>query len=150
MVTKDILILVKTYPEISKKYTETVCTGGILAETRELIRLYPVRYRYLEGETQFSKYQWISAKIAKSTTDVRPESFNIIENTPATIDGHAGFKILFSYRDKKGSEYKTLYYGFISGNSFYNLRYNAASRHYYDKDLADFKRILFSFKVVKK
>jgi len=81
MVTKDILILVKTYPEISKKYTETVCTGGILAETRELIRLYPVRYRYLEGETQFSKYQWISAKIAKSTTDVRPESYNIIENT---------------------------------------------------------------------
>lgn len=81
MVTKDILILVKTYPEISKKYTETVCTGGILAETKELIRLYPVRYRYLEGEAQFSKYQWISAKVTKSTTDVRPESYNIVENT---------------------------------------------------------------------
>jgi len=42
MDAKDILILVKTYPEISTKYTETVCTGGILAETKELIRLYPV------------------------------------------------------------------------------------------------------------
>jgi hypothetical protein len=81
MDTKDILILVKTYPEISRKYTETVCTGGILAETKELIRLYPVRYRYLEGEAQFSKYQWIRAKISKSNADVRPESYNIVENT---------------------------------------------------------------------
>lgn len=77
-------------------------------------------------------------------------NFNILENTPATIDGHAGFKILFSYRDKKGSEYKTLYYGFISGDSYFNLRYTAAARHYYDKDLADFKSMLFSFKLVKK
>ena len=76
-------------------------------------------------------------------------NFNILENTPATIDGHAGFKILFSYRDPKGSEYKTLYYGFISGNSFFNLRYNAAARQYYDKDFADFKSILYSFKLVK-
>lgn len=71
----------KTYPEISRKYTETVCTGGILAETKELIRLYPVRYRYLEGEAQFSKYQWIRAEISKSNADVRPESYNIVENT---------------------------------------------------------------------
>lgn len=78
---KDILILVKTYPEISKKYTETVCTAGILAETKQLIRLYPVRYRYLEGKTQFSKYQWIRAKIAKSNADTRSESYNIVENT---------------------------------------------------------------------
>lgn len=75
-------------------------------------------------------------------------NFTIVENTPATIDGHAGFKILFSYRDKKGAEYKTLYYGFIKGDSFFNLRYNAAARHYYDKDLADFNRILYSFKLI--
>jgi hypothetical protein len=39
MSLKDILIFVKTYPEISKKYTETVCTGGILAYTMQLVRL---------------------------------------------------------------------------------------------------------------
>ena len=76
-------------------------------------------------------------------------NFAIVENSPATIDGRPGFKILFSYRDKRGSEYKTLYYGFISDDSFFNLRYNAAARQYYDKDLADFKSILFSFKLVK-
>jgi hypothetical protein len=37
----DILIVVKTYPEISNKYTETVCTAGIIADTKRLVRLYP-------------------------------------------------------------------------------------------------------------
>jgi hypothetical protein len=75
-------------------------------------------------------------------------NFSVIENAPATVDGHAGFKILFIYKDKKGSQFKTLYYGFISGNSFYNLRYSAAARHYFDKDIADFEQIVSSFQRV--
>jgi hypothetical protein len=75
-------------------------------------------------------------------------NFSVIENAPATVDGHAGFKILFVYKDKKGSQFKTLYYGFISGNSFYNLRYSAAARHYFDKDIADFEQIVSSFQRV--
>jgi hypothetical protein len=78
---ENILILVKTYPEISKKYTETVCTAGIRETTKQLVRLYPIRYRYLGGESQFKKYQWIKAKIVKAGSDSRPESYNIIENT---------------------------------------------------------------------
>ena len=74
-------------------------------------------------------------------------NFRVISNAPATVDGQAGFKILFTYRDKKGSPFKTLYYGFVSGNTFYNLRYCAAERHYYDKDLAAFEQILNSFKL---
>lgn len=52
-----------------------------MAESRKLIRIYPIRYRYLEGENQFAKYQWISAKIKKAGSDSRPESFNIVEDT---------------------------------------------------------------------
>jgi hypothetical protein len=66
---QDILIVAKTYPEISKKYTETVCTAGIHGATKKLIRLYPIRYRYLTGESQFRKYQWIKAKIEKAKLD---------------------------------------------------------------------------------
>ena len=81
MEKKDILIVVKTYPEISAKYTETVCTAGILAETKTPVRLYPIRFRYLEGKQQFSKYQWIKADIDKATVDPRPESYNIDPNS---------------------------------------------------------------------
>ena len=87
--------------------------------------------------------------IDEIASDRRIYNFNVIENAPAIIDGHEGFKILFTYKDNRGSIFKTLYYGFISGDSFFNLRYNAAMRHYFEKDIADFEQILNSFKVVK-
>jgi hypothetical protein len=87
--------------------------------------------------------------IDEIASDRRIYNFNVIENAPAIIDGREGFKILFTYKDKKGSTFKTLYYGFINGDSFYNLRYNAATRHYFEKDITTFEQILSSFKVVK-
>jgi len=39
-----VLILVKSYPEISKTYAETVCTAGI-TEDGKWIRIYPLPYR---------------------------------------------------------------------------------------------------------
>jgi hypothetical protein len=75
-------------------------------------------------------------------------NFSVIENAPAVIDGHDGFKILFSYQDNKGAKFKTLYYGFISGDLFYNLRYCAALQHYFDKDIATFEQIILSFKLI--
>lgn len=87
--------------------------------------------------------------IDEIASDRRILNFDVIENAPAVIDGYAGFKILFIYKDRKGSAFKTLYYGFISGDSFFNLRYNAAMRHYFEKDIADFEQILSSFRVVK-
>jgi len=75
-------------------------------------------------------------------------NLEVIENTPATVDGHAGFKILFSYKDKKGSQFKTLYYGFVSADSFYSLRFCAAAPQYFEKDIASFNRIVHSFKLV--
>ncbi len=77
-------------------------------------------------------------------------NFSVIENAPATVDGHAGFKILFTYKDKKESQFKTLYYGFISGDAFYNLRYCAAMQHYFEKDIATFEQIISSFKLINR
>ncbi|MBW2412586.1 MAG: hypothetical protein JRF72_22530 [Deltaproteobacteria bacterium] len=76
-------------------------------------------------------------------------NFRVIENTPANVGGHAGFKVRFTYEDKKKSAYQTLYYGFNSGNFFYNIRYCAAARHYYEKDLASFEHIVNSFELAK-
>jgi hypothetical protein len=74
---EKILIWAKTYPELSSKYLETVCTAGMLPSGKPL-RLYPIPYRYLAGEKeQFSLYQWIAADILKKHDDSRPESFRI-------------------------------------------------------------------------
>ena len=49
---KRVFITVKTYPNISDKYAELVCTAGIL-EDGTWIRLYPVPFRLLKKEQQF-------------------------------------------------------------------------------------------------
>ena len=46
---KRIYILVKTYPTISEKYAELVCTAGIL-EDGSWIRLYPMPFRLLTDD----------------------------------------------------------------------------------------------------
>ncbi|MCC7439206.1 MAG: hypothetical protein IT211_11995 [Armatimonadetes bacterium] len=78
---KRLLIWGKTYPEKSKKYLECVCTGAV-DEEGQFIRIYPIPFRYLNPEIQFHKYQWIRARVCKSTKDTRPESYEI---DPASI-----------------------------------------------------------------
>jgi len=71
-----VLIWGKTYPELSTKYFETVCTGGTLEDGR-FIRLYPIPFRYLSEDRMFKKYQWLRLRIKKSTEDPRPESYKV-------------------------------------------------------------------------
>ncbi|PIB53268.1 hypothetical protein [Pseudomonas sp. 2822-17] len=71
-----ILILCKTYPSPSAKYAETSCVAGI-DEAGNLIRLYPVPFRLVNGDQQFAKWQWIDALIEKNPGDHRPESHKI-------------------------------------------------------------------------
>lgn len=74
---RRILILGTTYPNHSKTYVETVCTGGVFEETLEMCRLYPIPRRYLEPGQRFSKFQFIKAKVTPDTSDPRPESYKI-------------------------------------------------------------------------
>ena len=77
---KQVLIWGKTYPELSFRHTETVCTGGVL-EDGNPVRLYPIPYRYLEDDKKFGNYQWITARIAKDPRDTRPESYHVEDNS---------------------------------------------------------------------
>lgn len=78
--TEKILITVKTYPTLSTKYAELVCTAGV-TENGEWRRLYPIRFRQLYDGQKYRKYQWVEAEIEKSTNDRRPESYKIIANS---------------------------------------------------------------------
>jgi hypothetical protein len=104
-VPTKVLIFGKTYPELSSKYVETVCTGG-LVESGRPIRLYPVPLRYLDGDNQYSLYDWITVPIEKSSKDPRPESFHILpdkiqigDNVPSDKDEWSARRDLV-FRDK--------------------------------------------------
>lgn len=81
MENRKILIATKTYPSISTKYRETVCTAGILLDDDEQpiewVRIYPIRFRYLDFDQRYPRWSIISANIEKNAKDSRPESYRI-------------------------------------------------------------------------
>jgi hypothetical protein len=77
MERKRVYITVKTYPTLSEKYDELVCTAGI-GEDGSWIRLYPLPFRKLDNEQKYRKYQWIEADIERNTSDFRYESYKVL------------------------------------------------------------------------
>ncbi|MCG8321542.1 MAG: hypothetical protein MI921_18705 [Cytophagales bacterium] len=74
MAKEKVLITVKTYPSISGKYDELVCTAGF-REDGSWVRIYPVQFRKKAYTQQYSKYQWIEIDLVKNKSDFRKESF---------------------------------------------------------------------------
>lgn len=83
---EKILITVKTYPTLSRKYAELVCTAGV-NESGEWRRIYPVCFRQLLDDQKYRKFQWIEAEIEKSYIDRRPESYQIVREESLRILG---------------------------------------------------------------
>ncbi|MCL4465218.1 MAG: hypothetical protein M1389_04175 [Chloroflexi bacterium] len=89
-----VLITVKTYPNPSATYGETVCTAGI-RQSGGFIRLYPVRFRLLAEDKRFAKYTWIRVPVKKADRDSRPESYRLDDaniEREATIDTKDGWQ----------------------------------------------------------
>jgi hypothetical protein len=80
--------------------------------------------------------------------DGNVRNFSVMENTPARIAGNNGFRLAFVYTDADGFVFKILYYGFIKGDTFYNIRYGATQEEYFQKDLKTFEKVFESFKLV--
>jgi hypothetical protein len=91
MERKRIFIAVKTYPTISKKHVELVCTAGVL-EDGAWIRLYPVRFRTLDIEQKYPKYAWIEADIERNLSDFRPETYRIVDPESITVVDRLHYK----------------------------------------------------------
>ncbi len=87
--------------------------------------------------------------IDELASDQNLVNLRVLANTPATVKEYEGFKILYTYSDSKGQTYKTLYYGFIKEDTFFNLRFRAADQIYFQRDIGAFNSILNSFQVIK-
>ncbi|ULQ52163.1 hypothetical protein [Flavihumibacter fluvii] len=82
MALTKVLVAVKTYPTLSTKYDELVCTAGFL-EDGSWVRIYPIPFRKLDYNSRYSKYDWIELDLVKNRADFRPESYK-----PYTIDSN--------------------------------------------------------------
>lgn len=74
---RKVLITVKTYPTLSQKYNELVCTAGI-RDDGQWVRIYPLPFRKLEYKKRYQKYQWMAFPLVKNESDPIPESYKSI------------------------------------------------------------------------
>ncbi|MGA2440313.1 MAG: hypothetical protein ABSH08_05110 [Tepidisphaeraceae bacterium] len=74
--TIDVLINCKTYPAVSKKYIETVCTGGV-SRGGKFVRLYPIPFRLLSEKEQYDRWDVVRVKVYNDTKDTRRESAHL-------------------------------------------------------------------------
>ena len=92
MAKTKVLITVKTYPAISGKYDELVCTAGFL-EDGTWIRIFPIQFRKKSFGEQYKKYDWIEIDLVKNKSDFRKESFRPVSyDTEITILDHLDTK----------------------------------------------------------
>jgi hypothetical protein len=82
-----VLITVKTYPTLSRKYGETVCTAGV-REDGTWVRIYPVPFRRLDEKEQYSKFDWLECRLVRNPSDPRPETFRPVDENELQPVGH--------------------------------------------------------------
>lgn len=80
MAVEKVLVTVMTYPSLSDKHFETVCTAGF-REDGSWIRIFPVPYRVLLGRDEskrYHKWQWVEVDLEQNLAhDKRRESYHI-------------------------------------------------------------------------
>lgn len=109
---RRVFITVKTYPTLSAKYDELVCTAGILDDGR-WVRIYPLPFRKLAYDQWYSKYQWIEFELERNTEDVRPETYRVVNReTIKAIGDPVGTKNYWQERKdiifQRNSVYRSL------------------------------------------
>ncbi|SEB52715.1 hypothetical protein SAMN04489806_0983 [Paramicrobacterium humi] len=74
----DVLITVKTSPQPSLKYGDTVCVAGIRIDGGRFdwVRIYPIPFRWLGSDQQFKKYDVVRVELRRRDQDSRPESYS--------------------------------------------------------------------------
>ena len=67
-------------------------------------------------------------------------NFELIENSPLTIDGRHCYRLFYSHRINSGLKVKTVELGCWTHWGLYRIEYRAAAQHYFDQYLDVFER----------
>lgn len=78
----SVMVLVKASPVLTSQLQETMCVAAMTVEGDPgWIRLHPVPFRDLGDNSRFQKYQEITVRAIRPTSDRRPESWKPIEGS---------------------------------------------------------------------
>lgn len=83
------IVLVKAWPQPSKRYGETVCCAGVTPEG-QWRRLFPIRYRHLAGDQKFVRWDIVEYRPEQPRDDTRSESRRVAEDTLKVVGSIPG------------------------------------------------------------
>jgi len=73
----------------------------------------------------------------------------IMSNNPATIGGYPGFNVAATFQTKDGLTKQSIVCGFLAGESYYEILYEAPKRYYFMKYEPDFEKVRDTFKLLR-
>ena len=118
----------------------------VLLQERSLDR--PFRHTRKRLAAYMLPHEMAQVIIDDLSSDKAVRNLMIIDNAPATVDGHDAFRLIYTYRNGQGLLMKTAYYGFVHDHTYYSLRFTAPKRHYFGKDIQTFESILSNFRLI--
>jgi hypothetical protein len=114
----------------------------ILVQSRTLSQRFRFTNQKLKADMLPHEAAQVIADNMRSDPLIR--QLRLLASEPAIVGGHTGFRIVYSYQDPNNVEIKTIYYGVILPDRFFNLRYTAARRYYFNKELPAFNEVFDS------
>jgi len=112
----------------------------------------------IEKELQHTEKKFTKEMLPQEVAEIVIQNFRsnsnimnqqILTNNPAEIGGYPGFKIVVVFQTKAGLTKQSIIYGFLSGDSYYEILYEAAKRYYFTKDESDFEKVKDTFKLLR-
>ncbi|MEJ5358448.1 MAG: hypothetical protein WHT06_07195 [Desulfobacterales bacterium] len=108
----------------------------------------PFQFSKRSLNAQMTPAEAAALVVEELALDNQIREFHLIENQTASIAGNPGFRLVFTYTDADGFVFKTIYCGFIRGETYYTIRYGATREEYFSQDLKTFEEVMKSFRLV--
>ncbi len=89
-----------------------------------------------------------TALLADLESDASLKKLEVLNNSIFTISGKNGCNISVRYTTAKGLKTRAIYYGLLDGDIFYLIRYEAAERYYFERDLPTFENMMKTFQLL--
>ncbi|MDA8141509.1 MAG: hypothetical protein M0036_22935 [Desulfobacteraceae bacterium] len=99
-------------------------------------------------DTQMLPNELAQVVIDTIQVDRQIRDLYVLSAVPAMIGGRQGFKLIYTYLDQNSVEMKTIHYGALFPPYYFNLRYTAAARHYFDADENTFEQVAGSMRFI--
>jgi len=133
----DYLLLTRDGVPLQSILVENINVNDTLKHTKK---------RFRKGMLPLEASEVIVDNIASNS---QVHNFEIKESKSAKVAGKSGFRVAYSYKTVDGLKMQGVMYGLMQGESFYLIRYAAPKRHYFDRDLKNFERVVASVRLIK-